>query len=61
MAEGEGDGALLPGRANQGWPRVGRGLPTARKEVGEKEGSLPGLQGGEAVVEGAEAEYSEIV
>ena len=61
MAEGEGDGAPLQGRADLEWPRVGRGPPTTRKEVGGQEGSLPGLQGGEAVVEGAEAEYSEIV
>ena len=59
MAEGEDDGAPLPERADLGRPRVGRGPPTARKEVGGQEGSLPGLQGGEAVVEGAEAEYSE--
>ena len=31
------------------------------KEVGRQEGSLHGIQGGEAVVEGAEAEYSEVV
>ena len=59
MAEGEGDGAPLQGRADLGRPGVGRGPQTARKEVGGQEGSLPGLQGGEAVVEGAEAEYSE--
>ena len=61
MAEGEGDGAPLPGRADLGRPWVGRGPLTARKEVGRQEGSLPGPQGGEAVVEGAKAEYSEVV
>ena len=61
MAEGEGNGAPLQGRADLERPGVGRGPPTAREEEGGQEGSLPGLQGGKAVVEGAEAEYSETV
>ena len=47
------------GKWTWGGPVLGRGPPTTREEVGGQEGPLPGLQGGEAVVERAEAEYSE--